>query len=101
MPSFNNSVDKTNPELSYFELSYVFWEHNDSIGWGTTVPSSEHFEIPHFPKHHVLGSTTSILSLRCNLIPQAVIRQSPGSCQAIAVDVGSHQPDFMQSFFQP
>ena len=28
---------KTNPNPSYFELSYVFWEHNDSVGWGTTV----------------------------------------------------------------
>ena len=28
---------KTNPDLSYFELSYVFWEHNDSVGRGTTV----------------------------------------------------------------
>ena len=25
------------PDLSYFELSYVFWEHNDSVGRGTTV----------------------------------------------------------------
>ena len=28
---------KTNPDLSYFELSYVFWEHNDSVGRGTTL----------------------------------------------------------------
>ena len=31
------SVHKTNPGLSYFKLSYVFWEHNDSIGRWTTV----------------------------------------------------------------
>ena len=30
-------LHKTNPDLSYFELSYVFWEHNDSVGRGTTV----------------------------------------------------------------
>ena len=30
-------VYKTNPNLSYFELSYVFWEHNDSVGRGTIV----------------------------------------------------------------
>ena len=28
---------KQNPDLSYFELSYVFGEHNDSVGRGTTV----------------------------------------------------------------
>ena len=33
-------LHKTNPELSYFELSYVFWEDNDSIGRGTTVVRS-------------------------------------------------------------
>ena len=26
-----------NPDFSYFELSYVFLEHNDSVGRGTTV----------------------------------------------------------------
>ena len=30
-------VHKTHPDLSYFKLSYVFGEHNDSIGQGTTV----------------------------------------------------------------
>ena len=30
-------LHKTNPSLSYFKLSYVFWEHNDSVGRGTTV----------------------------------------------------------------
>ena len=25
------------PQLRYFELSYVFWEHIDSVGRGTTV----------------------------------------------------------------
>ena len=29
---------KTNPNLCYFKLSYVFWEHNYSVGKGTTVP---------------------------------------------------------------
>ena len=28
---------KQTPDLSYLELSYVFWEHNDSVGRGTTV----------------------------------------------------------------
>ena len=35
--SAGHLLHKTNPELSYFELSYVFWEHNDSVGRGTTV----------------------------------------------------------------
>ena len=26
-----------NPDLSYFELSYDFWEDNDGVGRGTTV----------------------------------------------------------------
>ena len=30
-------LHKTNPDISYFKLSYVFWEHNDSVGRGTTV----------------------------------------------------------------
>ena len=30
-------LNKTNPDLSYFELSYVFWELNDSVDRGTTV----------------------------------------------------------------
>jgi hypothetical protein len=38
---FSNStghlLHKTNPNLSYFELSYVFWEPNYSVGRGTTV----------------------------------------------------------------
>ena len=28
---------KINTDLSYFELTYVFWEHNHSVGRGTTV----------------------------------------------------------------
>ena len=35
--SAGHLLHKTNPDLSYFELSYVFWEHNDSVGRGTTV----------------------------------------------------------------
>ena len=35
--SAGNLLHKTNPDLSYFELSYVFWEHIDSVGRGTTV----------------------------------------------------------------
>ena len=35
--SAGHLLHKTNPNLSYFELSYVFWEHNDSVGRGTTV----------------------------------------------------------------
>ena len=30
-------LNKTTPDLRYCKLSYVFWEHNDSIGRGTTV----------------------------------------------------------------
>ena len=30
-------LHKINPKLSYFEISYVFWEHNYSVGRGTTV----------------------------------------------------------------
>ena len=30
-------LHKTNLDLSYFELSYVFLGHNDSVGRGTTV----------------------------------------------------------------
>ena len=38
IPSCGNSaLTKTKSDLSYFELSYVFWEHNDSVGPGTTV----------------------------------------------------------------
>ena len=29
-------IHMTHP-VSYFKLSYVFWEHNDSVGRGTTV----------------------------------------------------------------
>ena len=25
------------PDLSYFELSYIFWEHKDGLGQGITV----------------------------------------------------------------
>ena len=32
-------LHNTNTNLSYFEPSYVFWEHNDSVGRGTTVPN--------------------------------------------------------------
>ena len=39
--SAGHLLHKINPDLSYFELSYVFWEHNDSVGRGTTVPSNE------------------------------------------------------------
>ena len=35
--SAGHLLHKTNPDLSYFELSCVFWEHNDSVGRGTTV----------------------------------------------------------------
>ena len=35
--SVGHLLHKTNPDLSYFELSYVFWEHIDSVGRGTTV----------------------------------------------------------------
>ena len=35
--STGHLLHKTNPNLSYFELSYVFWEHNDSVGRGTAV----------------------------------------------------------------
>ena len=34
---FDMRWNKTNPDLSYFELIYVFWEHMDSVGQGTTV----------------------------------------------------------------
>ena len=30
-------LHKTTPELCYFDLCYVFWGHNDSVGRGTTV----------------------------------------------------------------
>ena len=30
--SAGHLLHKTNPDLSYFKLSYVFWEHNDSVG---------------------------------------------------------------------
>jgi hypothetical protein len=35
--STGHLLHKTIPDLSYFELSYVFWEHNYSVGRGTTV----------------------------------------------------------------
>ena len=35
--STGHLLHKTNPDLSYFELSYVFWGHIDSVGRGTTV----------------------------------------------------------------
>ena len=35
--SVGHLLHKTNPDLSYFELSYLFWEHNDRVGRGTTV----------------------------------------------------------------
>ena len=35
--STGHLLHKTNPDLSYFEISYVFWEHNDSVGRGTTA----------------------------------------------------------------
>ena len=35
--SAGHLLHKTNPNLSYFELSYVFLGHNDSVGRGTTV----------------------------------------------------------------
>ena len=35
--STGHLLHKTNPDLSYFELSYGFWEHNYSVGRGTTV----------------------------------------------------------------
>ena len=35
--SAGHLLQEKNPYLSYFELSYVFWEHNDSVGRGTTV----------------------------------------------------------------
>ena len=38
-------VHKTNPDLSYFELSYVFWEHNDSVGQETTVQDLGYVEV--------------------------------------------------------
>ena len=38
--SAGHLLHKTNPDLSYFKLSFVFWEHNDSVGRGTTVPNS-------------------------------------------------------------
>ena len=34
--SAGHLLHKTNPDLSYFELNYVFWEHNDSVVRGTT-----------------------------------------------------------------
>ena len=37
--SAGHLVHKTNPDLSYFKLSYVFWEHNNSVGQGTTAVS--------------------------------------------------------------
>jgi hypothetical protein len=41
-------LHKTNPNLSYFKLSNVFWEHNDSVGRETTVPNLllQFFSIP-------------------------------------------------------
>ena len=35
--SAGHLLHKTNPDLSYFKLSYVFWEHNYSVGPGITV----------------------------------------------------------------
>ena len=30
-------LQKTTPELCYFDLRYVFWGHNDSVGRGSAV----------------------------------------------------------------
>ena len=38
--SSGHLLDTTNPELSYFKLSYLFEEHKDSVGRGTSVQSS-------------------------------------------------------------
>ena len=35
--STGHLLHKTNPDVSYFELSYVFWGHNYIIGRGTTL----------------------------------------------------------------
>ena len=42
--SAGHLLQKPNPNASYFKLSYVFWEHNDSVGRGTTVLISEDYE---------------------------------------------------------
>ena len=43
--SAGHLLNKTNPDLSYFELSYVFWEHNDSVGQETTVQDLGYVEV--------------------------------------------------------
>ena len=34
-------LQKTTPELCYFDLRYVFWGHNDSVGRGSAVHTFE------------------------------------------------------------
>ena len=35
--SAGHLLQKTTPKLTYFNLRYVFWEHHDSVGWGSTI----------------------------------------------------------------
>ena len=37
LEKFYTILDNTDPDLSYFDLIYVFLGHNDSVEWGPTV----------------------------------------------------------------
>ena len=41
--TFYTLLNNTDLYLSYFILSYVFLEHNDSVEWGLTVKSKYDF----------------------------------------------------------